>query len=149
MPLSLIYLLYTFILILLAWIIIPKDGIKRLFIYALFFGAIGDMFWIVLYKLLNVGGYINYGPFGFLGLPFLPQIAWTCFILIYFYLLPKQKISRLIYTIFAALYCLFFSNVLLNLGIFYWNYGRVILPYFTYLIWLSLGTYGYLKIKLE
>lgn len=149
MPLPLIYPLYTFLLALLARMIVPIQEIKRLFIYALLFGASGDVIALLILKLFKIGGYINYGPLGFLGLPFFPMIAWTSFYLIYFWLFPKMKTLQFIYIAIAAAYSAFFSNVLLNLGVFQWNYGRVLLPFCIYLIWTFLSTYGFLKLDLE
>ena len=149
MPLYFIYPLYTAILAIIAKILIPKDELKRLFTYALFFGGAADVIVIRSYRFLNMGGYINYGPFGFMGLPFFPIIAWICFFMIYYCFLPEMKIVRFAYIVIAAAYSVFFSNILINLGIFRWNYGRVVVPFCVFLIWISLATWGFLKLKLK
>ena len=144
-----IYFIYTGLLAFLVKLIVPINEIRRLSIYAIVFGAIADVAILCMIKLVGPGGYINYGPFGFLGIPFFPLLAWTCYYILYFYILPKGKRIRIIYIITAASYSTLFANVLKNLGIFEWPYERVILPFCIYLVWHSISTWGYLKLNLE
>ena len=141
------YFIYTGLLAIVVKLIVPMNEIRRLSIYAIVFGAIADAIILSIIKLIGPNGYINYGPFGFLGFAFFPFLAWTCYYILYFYILPKGKAIRIIYIITAASYSTLFANVLVNLGVFEWHYERAILPFCIYLAWHSLSTWGYLKLN--
>lgn len=137
-----IYMIYTGVLAIILITLVPKKQIQKLVIYSIIFGAIVDIFAVIfLTHLLDVGGYINYGPFGFMGIPFFPPIAWSIWFILYFYFLPKRQIFQYIYTTTAAAYSVFFSNILVNLNLFKWNYGRLFLPFLIYITWLSTVTW--------
>lgn len=128
-------------------ILIPRRYYRRLAWYGIFSGAVYDVFWILLLKVIGAGGYQNYGPFGFLGIPFFPPIAWTIFFMMYLYLLPPKAWSRYLLAVIAAAYSVFFSNILENLRIFEWRFGRVLFPLVLYLTWFGSVTYIYSRIK--
>lgn len=131
-----IYPIYTGTLVILTYALVPRQEIRRLSIYGITFGAVTDAVMIIVFThLLGVGGYLNYGPFGFMGIPFFPLFAWTAYFILYLYLLPKTKMWVYIYLTVAAFYSVMFSNVLQNLGIFKWNYGRLFVPFLIYIGW--------------
>ncbi|MGM0370717.1 MAG: hypothetical protein ACQEP9_09855, partial [Bacillota bacterium] len=120
-----------------------RKNIRKLAIYGLLFGALGDISAILIFgHLLKLGGYLNYGPLGFFNIPFFPPIAWTIWFILYFYFLPDRKILKYIYITTAALYATIFSNVLANLNIFKWNYSKIILPFFIYITWFIGSTWA-------
>lgn len=144
MPLYLVYPLYTGILGLVMLAVVPRERIRELVPYALVFGAVLDFLIIlVLGNYFNAFSYINYGPFGFLGIPFFPLLAWTFFFIIYLHLLPRRFPWNYIFTIAAAAYSVIFSNVLQNLGIFLWQTSRLLTPVVLYLAWMFFVTYTY------
>ncbi len=103
---------------------------------------------IVLFlRLTGLFEYINYGPFGFLGIPFFPLIAWTSYFLLYFYFLPSNKQWMYFYVLVASLFSLMFSNVLENLGIIIWHHGRILIPFITYFVWHCFSTWAFLKLS--
>lgn len=82
-PLYLIYIIYTFTLGILAFAVVPRSEIRRLSFLGIIYGAITDFCLIIIVThLLGAGGYQNYYPFGFMGIPFFPLLAW------FFYFLP-------------------------------------------------------------
>jgi hypothetical protein len=118
-----IYPLYSGILAIILYCLVPRKSIRRLFIYGVIFGSIIDFAAVIVFTFfLGIGGYINYGPFGFMGIPFFPLIAWCCYFILYFYFLPNKPYVYL-YPIVAALYSTLFSNILQNIGIFKWILG--------------------------
>ena len=142
-----IYPIYTGILVILTYALVPRHEIRRLSIYGIMFGAVTDAVMIIVFThLLGVGGYLNYGPFGFMGIPLFPLIAWTSYFILYLHLLPKTKVWEYIFLTVAAFYCIMFSNMLQNLGIFKWNYGRLILPFIIYIGWHLAVTLVYRRI---
>lgn len=145
MPTFLIYPLYTGLLAILVIVLVPRQEIRKLLIYGLFFGAIIDVLLILVVRF--PAKYINYGPFGFMDLPFFPPMSWVIYYIIYFYFLPSNSAFRFIYVLTAASYSVIFSNVLMNLGIFQWNLGRVYVPMILYTTWLIISTWGYLRLK--
>lgn len=141
----LIYPLYTGLLVIVALLLVPRQEIRKLLIFALIFGAVMDA---LLIKLLSfLVEYINYGPFGFADIPFFPLLAWTAYYILYFYFLPSNKLLRFVYIFTAAFYSLLFSNLLQNLGIFTWYQGRILIPILIYSLWNIIATWGYLKLK--
>lgn len=142
-----IYLIYTSILAIVLVLLVPKETIKKSAMLGIICGAIGDVVVILLLGLLNIGEYLNYGPFHLEIIPFFPPFAWTIWYILYFYFLPDQKYLRYIYVFSAASYSTMFSNVLAHLGIFKWNYSNVILPFIIYLTWISISTFGTLKLQ--
>lgn len=146
LPLHFIYPIYTAILAIIMFAVVPREDIKALSIYALMFGAIANIVLIIVAgNLLKWGGHINYGPFGMFGVSFFPPIAWTAFFIMYLYILPHQKPWYYLFTISSAIYSTFFANVLIKLGIFETNIGNLIIPFFIYLSWHSLVTWLYLS----
>lgn len=146
MPLYFIYPIYTALLMLIVLAVVPREQIKKLSLFAIIFGAGADLAVIlVLTKLLGVGGHINTGPFGFMGIAFFPLLAWVAFFILFFYFFPEKTPWNYIYVLAAAGYSTIFSNVLENLGIFRWNYGDLVVPYLIYLAWYALAGWYYLK----
>ncbi len=134
LPLYVIYPIYTMILGLIMLAIVPKEKIKALAFSAILFGAIGNIFVILISSTLNIAKHINYEPFGALGLSFFPPIAWTAFFILYLHFLPEKKPWIYIFVLSSALYSTFFANILINLGVFASYYGRFIVPFIIYLI---------------
>ncbi len=145
MPLYFIYPIYTAFLMLIVLAVVPRKQIKKLALYGITLGAVPDLIILILLDLIDVGGYINFGPFGFMGIPFFPLLAWVVFFILFFYFLPKERLWSYIYVFLAAGYSTMFSNVLENLGIFQWNYGGLVVPYIIYLSWFSFATWYFLN----
>ena len=142
-PQYLLYPTYTAVIGLVMLAVVPKGKIRQLVPFAVLFGGLGDFLWLLLLGFLGIGGYINFGPFGFLGMPFFPPLAWTFFFIIYLYLLPDKFPWNYIFTLAGAGYSLVFSNVLQNLGIFQWRAGRFWVPFLIYVTWMLAVTYTY------
>lgn len=143
-----IYPIYTSILALIAVILVPRQEIKRLARYGIFFGAVAEFFFIEFIGLIGMGEYLNFKYFGAFGVPFFPPIAWTVYFIMFFYLLPKRKPWIYLFPAIASCYSVFFSNILQALGIFKWNYGNPILPFIlVYAPWHFVMTWIYLKIE--
>ncbi|PKM88093.1 MAG: hypothetical protein CVU87_08235 [Firmicutes bacterium HGW-Firmicutes-12] len=149
MPLYFIYFLYTGVLSIIAVFLVPKSDLKKLALYSIFFGGVYDILWILLIGLFGIGGYLNYGPLGFLKIPLLPPIAWTVFFIMYLYLLPEETLWSYFLAIIGALYSTFFSNALQNLGIFEWSHGRIVIPTIIYLTWFLSVTFIYRRYILK
>ena len=146
MPTYFIYPIYTFCLLILTYALVPRQDIRYLLRYGVIFGFITDTVIVILFtKLIGLGGYTNFGPFAFKGIPFFPLIAWTIYYILYLYLLPKEKPWLYFFPVAAALYSVLFSNVLQNLGIFVWNWGTFIVPLIIYIFWHIMVTWLYLK----
>lgn len=148
MPKHFIYPIYTGTLVLLTFILVPRKEIRRLAIYAIVLGGVFDVLAIVLFtKVLGMGGYINFNPFGAFGIPLFPPIAWTAFFIMFLYILPRKKPWKYIFPIVAGTYSLYFSYILQALGIFKWNYGSpVIHLLIVYLPWECSVAWVYLRL---
>jgi hypothetical protein len=147
MSLYYVYPLYTSTLAIVLYLLVPQRFIRSLLIYGIIFGATIDFVTIIIVTLvLGFGGYVNYGPFGFMSIPFFPLFAWSCYFILYLYFLPPKPFVY-IYPIIAAAYSTLFSNVLQNIGIFKWNYGRILIPFTIYVIWHLTVTCVYIRIR--
>lgn len=147
-PTYFIYPIYTGALALLTFILVPRKEIRRLAIYAIMFGGVSDVLAIVLFtKILGMGGYINFNPFGAFGIPLFPPISWVAFYIMFLYFLPRKKPWKYIFPIVAGIFSLYFSYVLQALGIFKWNYGSPILHLLIiYLPWECSVAWAYLRL---
>lgn len=147
-PSYMIYLIYTAVLGVILICLVPRKDIKEFLIYGMIFGGVYDVFWILVIMVLRVGGYKNFGPFGFLGIPFFPPIAWSIYFIMFFYFLPKKGlVVPYFFAIAATFYAIFFSNVLHNLNIFQWIKSSFALPLLLYGIWHVSATWAFLKLR--
>lgn len=144
-PLYFIYLFYTAALAVIMIILVPRRTVYKLALLGIFYGAILDIFWIFVVGLIGAGSYLNYGPLGFLGIPFMPPIAWTIFFIMFLYLLPDIRPWNYLFAIVSAGYSVFFSNVLSNFGIFQWAFSKIAFPFGLYLTWCLFVTWSYEK----
>lgn len=146
MPLYFIPVIYTtfFAIILIATV--PQREIRRLSIYGIIFGAIGDVLVIISGKVLKLFEYINYEPLGFMGIPFFAPLSWSIFFVLYFYFLPKRKPLIYVYIVAGIGYSILFGNLLVNLGIMKYYYNRFLLPLITFSFWFPTVTWGYYKL---
>lgn len=123
---------------------VPKSEIRRLGIYGIIFGAIFD---VVLVSIANMTGsfrYINYEPFGLIGIHFMAPISWAIFFILYFYFLPSKGWYIYLYIISGIFYSMMFCQMITKLGILKLSHGIVdsIIPF---VLWFPLATWGYLK----
>lgn len=139
-------LIYTGIFALILVVAAPKKEIRRLGIYGIIFGAIFDVLALIFGNLTGLYGYINYGPFGFMNIPFFPPISWSVFFMLYFYFLPKQKPLLYIYVASGIFYSIFFANLITNLGIFRLTH-KILDPLIAFSIWIPTATWGYLRLS--
>lgn len=108
------------------------------------YGALGDLGAILVTGyVFKAGGYVNFGPFNFLGIPFFPLLAWSIFYLVYLYLLPVKKRYAYLYSFFAAGFSLMFSHLLQNIGIMEWKYSQVLYPLGLYTVWHFFAAYTF------
>ena len=141
------YPIYTIVLFILTYLIVPRNEIRYLIRYGIVFGAVPDAVMVIFFtKILGLGGYFNFGPFAFQGIPIFPLMAWTIYFVLYLYLLPRDKPWVYIFPIAAAFFSVLFSNILQNLRIFKWNWGTIFIPSIIYLFWHIFVTWLYLKI---
>jgi len=142
-----IYVIYTTVLGLILIAVVPREQIRRLSFWGIALGAGADFaLLLVLGKLLGVVEYLNFGPFGFMGIPFFPLLAWSVFFIMFLYFLPPKKFVYF-YVAAAAVYATWFSNILENLGIFKWNCGNLVVPYVIYFTWFGVAVFVYQKIE--
>lgn len=146
-PEYLTYPIYTGILALILITLVPRNNIKQLLIYAITFGAVTNVSLIgLISKLLELGEHTNFGPFGAFGFPFFPPLAWSIWFLMFFYFLPNDLPWIVIYVATAAATSVLFSNVLVNLNVLEWHYGRVLVPFLIYGSWFSLATWAFKRL---
>lgn len=146
MEIYLLHPLHTIVFSIILIAVVPKDDIYRLSIYGIIFGGIMDIIMLTMGKLTGLFGWINYGPFGFLGIPFFAPISWGIFYILFFYFLPSNKYLKYIYTLAAVSFSIIYTNVVINLNIF-WSYSKLVIPLIAFMIWFSIALWGSEKIK--
>jgi len=149
LPKELIYPLYTALIMIISFVLIPRKVYKDLFIYGIIFGGIGELIVMSIAKLLKLGEHIGYGPFGFLSFAFFPPLAWTIWFVMFMYYLPERRALVATYIISAAIYAVFFSNVLMNLQVFVWYKDRMLIPFIIYAVWFAIAVIGYMRLKVK
>lgn len=146
-PAYYVYPIYTGILALILIVLVPRNNIKQLLIYAITFGAVTDVAIIGLIgKLLGAGGHINFGSFGAFGIPFFPPLAWAIWFVMFFFFLPNVLPWIVIYVFTATSTSVLFANVLVNLHVLKLNYGRIVVPFLIYALWFSLATWAFKRL---
>jgi len=148
MPKHFIYPIYTSILVLMTFLLVPRKEIRRLAIYAIVFGGLFDVLAVLLFtKILGMASYINFNYFGAFGIPLFPPISWVAYYIMFLYILPYNKPWKYIFPVVAGCFSLYFAYVLQALGIFRWNYGSPILHLFIiYLPWECSVAWIYLRL---
>ncbi len=145
MPVKAIPFIYAGIFAVILINIVPRKEIRRLFIYGLIFGGIFDIIVVGLGNLLGEFKYINYEPYGLLGIHIMAPISWSIYFIIYFYLLPKKKLYLYIYVTVAFYYSILFCQMLAKLGVITLNHG-IIDSTVPFLIWYPTATWGYYRL---
>lgn len=145
MPINAIPFIYSAIFGIILVNVVPQKEIRRLFFYGLVFGGIFDVVVVSTANLIGEFKYINYEPFGLMGLHFMAPISWTIFFIIYFYFLPERKLYIYIYVIMGIFYSMLFCQMLTKLHILTLAHGIIdsIIPF---LIWFPTATWGYCRL---
>lgn len=125
---------------------VPKREIRRLSIYGIIFGAMMDVLMLTFGHITGLYAWINYGPFGFLWIPFFSPVSWAIYFILYFYFLPKQIPLNYIYSVAGIFFAILYTNLVINLGVFY-AYNNTYLPLFAFIGWFSIATWGFYKLN--
>lgn len=146
MPIKYIPFIYTFVFAAILIATVPKREIRRLSIYGIIFGAVLD---VVVVEIANLTGsfkYINYEPFGLIGLHFMAPISWAIFFIMYFYFLPEKKFYIYFYITTAIFYSMLFCQMITKLGVLELKHGIIdsIVPF---VIWFPAVTWAYCKLE--
>lgn len=145
MPKYFIYLIdtITFALILIASV--PRKEIQRLSIYGIIFGGMIDVLVHLFGYITGLFSWINYGPFGFIGVHIFASVSWSIYFILYFYFLPKQKPLNYVFMGAGIFFSLLYFNLVIDLGILE-STGRIILPLFGFVVWFLIATWGFYKL---
>jgi len=145
MPINLIPFIYTSIFAAILVAVVPKGEIRRLSIYGIIFGGVFDVVLLIFTNLIGEFRYVNYEPFGLMGIHFLAPISWAIFYIIYFYFLPEKKMYVYIYVVTAIFYSMMFCQMITKLGVLQLAHG-IYDSIFPFLVWFPVATWGYYKL---
>lgn len=145
MPKYFIYLIYTAIFAGILVAVVPKKDIRRLSIYGIIFGGLMDIFMLIMGNVTGLYGWINYGPFGFMGIPIFSPISWAIYYILYFHFIPEQKPLNYVYMVAGIVFSILYTNLVINLGVFE-AANRTILPLIAFIFWFSIATWGYYRL---
>lgn len=145
MPIHFIPFIYTGIFAAILVLTVPKMEIRRLSIYGIIFGAVVDIVVVEIAVITNSFRYINYEPFGLMGIHFMAPISWAIFFIIYFYFLPDKKPYMYIYVTLAIFFSMLFCQMITKLGVLKLSHGIIdsIIPF---IIWFPTVTWSYFRL---
>lgn len=146
MPDYFIYPIFTVIFAIILMANVPRQEIQRLSIYGIIFGGIIDVLVHSFGYVTGLFSWINYGPFGFIGVHLFPSLSWSIFFILYFYFLPKQKPLNYIFAVVGIFFSALYHTMLLDLGILK-SVSRFILPLLGFSAWFSIATWGFYKLN--
>lgn len=146
MPKYFIYPIDTIIFSIILIATVPRKEIRRLSIYGIIFGGIMDVLVHFFGYITGLFSWINYGPFGFIGVHIFANVSWSIYFILYYYFLPKQKPLNYIFVGAGIFFSLLYYNLIIDLGIFT-SYGRIILPLFGFSFWYVIATWGFYKLN--
>ncbi|MHB8126225.1 MAG: hypothetical protein ACYDEJ_11405 [Desulfitobacteriaceae bacterium] len=137
--------IYTGIFAVILVATVPRKEIHRLSIYGIIFGGVFDILVVIIGNLTGSFRYINYEPFGLIGIHFMSPISWAIFFIIYFYFLPNKKPYIFIYATIAIFYSILFCQMITKLGVLKLSHGIIdsIIPF---VFWFPIVTWGYLRL---
>ena len=146
MPKYFLYPIYTTIFALILIANVPKKEIRNLSIYGIIFGGIMDALVHFFGYVTGLFTWINYGPFGFLGVHIFANVSWSIFFILYFYFLPKLKPLNYLFAGAAIFFSTLYFNLVVDMGILY-SQSRILLPLFGFTVWFSIATWGFYKLN--
>ncbi|MHB8075394.1 hypothetical protein [Desulfosporosinus fructosivorans] len=146
MPLYFIYPIFTTIFSVILLANVPRKEIQRLSIYGIIFGGILDSLIHIFGYFTGLFAWINYGPFGFIGVHIFANVSWSIFFILYFYFLPPQKPLNYVFAGSGIFFSLMYYNMVVDLGILK-SSSRVWLPLLGFVVWFSIATWGYYKLN--
>ncbi|UWG97637.1 hypothetical protein LPY66_02035 [Dehalobacter sp. DCM] len=144
MPLFLLHPLYAVTFVLLLFLMVPRKEIQRLSLFGIVLGGGGDSIVHTFGYITGLFSWINYGPFGFIGVHIFANISWTAFFIIYFYYLPRQKPLTYLFVLAGIFASFLYYNVMLDIHIFQ-SVNRLILPLIGFTVWFTIATWAFLK----
>lgn len=146
MPKYFIYPIDAIIFALILIAIVPRKEIQRLSIYGIIFGGIMDVIVHFFGYVTGFFSWINYGPFGFIGVHIFADVSWSIYFILYYYFLPQRKPLNYLFVGAGIFFSLLYFNLVIDLGILKSN-SRIILPLFGFAVWFSIATWGFYKLN--
>lgn len=146
MPIFLIYPLFTMAFALILIANVPKKETQRLAIYGIIFGGIMDALVHLFGYITGLFSWINYGPFGFIGVHLFPNISWSIFFILFYYFLPQHKPLNYIFAGGGVFFSVLYYNMVVDLGILK-SSSKIWLPLLGFTFWFSTATWGFYKLN--
>ncbi len=152
--LSYIYLIFALSVGLASYMVIPKEHLKKYFIYGLFFGGMLDTAVVILFgKVFSFFQYKNMGVFNVLNIySFWTPITWTFVLMIFLFFLPYKRIFLYLYILSFGVFGYFVGLVMQNFDVFeYIGLYKYFAP-LTFISWYSFSAWAFIKsekIKIE
>lgn len=146
MPKYLLHPLYMVAFATILILLVPRADIRRLSIHGIIFGGFMDVLVHSFGYVTGLFAWIEYGPFGFIGVHIFAHIAWSAFFIMYFYFLPKKNPLNYLFAGAGVFLSIIYYNLVLDLGIFIAK-SRLIFPLLGFSLWFSIATWGFYKLQ--
>ncbi|NLI92421.1 MAG: iron-containing alcohol dehydrogenase [Peptococcaceae bacterium] len=125
---------------------VPREEILRLSFYGIIFGGMADILVHSFGYFTGLFAWINYGPFGFIGVHLFSSISWSIFFILFYYFMPKKKPFNYLFVCAGIFASFLYYNLVLDLGIFQAQ-SRFLLPLFGFGAWFIVATWGFYQLK--
>ncbi len=142
------YIIFVAITAIGAYAIIPKQDLKKYFLYGLVFGAVGDILVYSTIHSLGLAGYLGFEELKVLNdYSIFTPITWLFAFMIFFYFLPVRPVFLIIYI--AAWTALNYSVglVMENLGLFWHAHIYYYFEPLVFAAWYSIAAFGFRKLE--
>jgi len=144
LPLFLLHPLYAVTFVLVLILMVPRKEIRRLSLFGIVLGGGGDVIVHSFGYITGLFSWINYGPFGFIGIHLFSSISWSAFFIVYFYYLPRHKPFVYIYILASICASTIYYNLVLDIQIFK-ALDRLIVPIAGFAVWYGVATWAFFK----
>ncbi len=142
-PYDLHYFGFGLMMFLFMVILVPREGIRRLFGISFVWGYLGSFIFIVTFSgLLNLFKWQE-TPFTFIGSPVILNLAWAPAILIYLYFMPKTKHLFWLYVLTFSLVSAGLDAVFNQLGTLQYNFWGPPARFVVAVAWLLGATFHF------
>ncbi len=139
---SYIFMLFTFIVGAIFFLLVPKAQYKRYLLYGIVLGGFVHGFIASASSYMNLLKYTNMGPFSVLGvIPAWTPIAWSFSFAVFFYLMPRRRAFLIPYLLAFTGLDYIVGLVLEAYGLFTYIGSYRYFALLTFLVWYSVAAW--------
>lgn len=141
---SYIFMLFTFMVGIVFFLLVPKGQYKRYLLYGIVLGGFVHGITATISTYMGLIRYINLGPFNILGIiPAWTPLAWSFSFGVFFYLMPRRRTFLIPYLLAFTALDYIVGLVLEAYGLFMYIGSYRYFALVTFLVWYSAAAWIY------